>query len=209
MKSVAIFSRHLRMSWLIQGVLLGNVSLVLVENKTGKEQSWTFWHSENSEGLGMWQWVILPLPEILDRFWFQITASWEEGSDAIIAFDNVSLSLDCYLTKGPAQVHPYWWNWAGSEFPVWHEWAVRHRVREISFQLRQNRHLSSQADAEGSVSVTIVEMERRHLEVPLQTQTICSPVEVARRSLDGNKSSWEISSSAVPPFLIQQLFFPT
>uniref|UniRef100_A0A8C9UH39 Tyrosine-protein kinase receptor n=1 Tax=Serinus canaria TaxID=9135 RepID=A0A8C9UH39_SERCA len=89
----------LRMSWLIHGVLLGNVSLVLVENKTGKEQSWTFWHSENSEGLGIWQWVILPLPEILDRFWFQITASWEEGSDAIIAFDNVSLSLDCYLTS--------------------------------------------------------------------------------------------------------------
>uniref|UniRef100_A0A8C3UBP7 Tyrosine-protein kinase receptor n=1 Tax=Catharus ustulatus TaxID=91951 RepID=A0A8C3UBP7_CATUS len=88
----------LRMSWLIHGVLLGNVSLVLVENKTGKEQSWTFWHSENSEGLGIWQWMILPLPEILDRFWFQITASWEEGSDAIVAFDNVSLSLDCYLT---------------------------------------------------------------------------------------------------------------
>ncbi|NXO22523.1 ALK kinase, partial [Cisticola juncidis] len=91
-------SQNLRMSWLIHGVLLGNVSLVLVENKTGKEQSWTFWHSENSEGLGIWQWMILPLPEILDRFWFQITASWEEGSDAIIAFDNVSLSLDCYLT---------------------------------------------------------------------------------------------------------------
>ncbi|TRZ26085.1 hypothetical protein HGM15179_001057, partial [Zosterops borbonicus] len=89
---------ELRLSWLIHGVLLGNVSLVLVENKTGKEQSWTFWHSENSEGLGIWQWMILPLPEILDRFWFQITASWEEGSDAIIAFDNVSLSLDCYLT---------------------------------------------------------------------------------------------------------------
>uniref|UniRef100_A0A8C3MQP1 Tyrosine-protein kinase receptor n=1 Tax=Geospiza parvula TaxID=87175 RepID=A0A8C3MQP1_GEOPR len=89
----------LRMSWLIHGVLLGNVSLVLVENKTGKEQSWTFWHSENSEALGIWQWMILPLPEILDRFWFQITASWEEGSDAIIAFDNVSLSLDCYLTS--------------------------------------------------------------------------------------------------------------
>uniref|UniRef100_A0A8C0VAM7 Tyrosine-protein kinase receptor n=1 Tax=Cyanistes caeruleus TaxID=156563 RepID=A0A8C0VAM7_CYACU len=88
----------LRMSWLIHGVLLGNVSLMLVENKTGKEQSWMFWHSENSEGLGIWQWMILPLPEILDRFWFQITASWEEGSDAIIAFDNVSLSLDCYLT---------------------------------------------------------------------------------------------------------------
>lgn len=56
------------MSWLIHGVLLGNVSLVLVENKTGKEQSWTFWHSENSEGLGIWQWMTLPLPDILDRY---------------------------------------------------------------------------------------------------------------------------------------------
>ncbi|XP_071662006.1 ALK tyrosine kinase receptor-like isoform X1 [Patagioenas fasciata] len=89
---------ELRMSWLIHGVLLGNISLVLVENKTGMEQSRTFWHVDNSEGLGIWQWMILPLPDILDRFWFQIIASWEEGSDAVIAFDNVSLSLDCYLT---------------------------------------------------------------------------------------------------------------
>ncbi|XP_065690178.2 ALK tyrosine kinase receptor-like [Patagioenas fasciata] len=86
------------MSWLIHGVLLGNISLVLVENKTGMEQSRTFWHVDNSKGLGIWQWMILPLPDILDRFWFQIIASWEEGSDAVIAFDNVSLSLDCYLT---------------------------------------------------------------------------------------------------------------
>ncbi|KAJ7414603.1 ALK tyrosine kinase receptor [Willisornis vidua] len=95
---VAKASQQLRMSWLIHGVLLGNISLVVVENKTGKEQSWTFWHSDNSEGLGIWQGMILPLPDILDRFWFQIIASWGEGSDAIIAFDNVSLSLDCYLT---------------------------------------------------------------------------------------------------------------
>lgn len=64
------------MSWLIQGVLLGNVSLVLVENKTGKEQSWTFWHSENSEGLGIWQWMILPLPEILDRYESSYYPAW-------------------------------------------------------------------------------------------------------------------------------------
>lgn len=89
---------ELRMSWLIRGVLLGNISLVLVENKTGKELSRTFWHSANSEGLGIWQWLILPLPDILDRFWFQIIASWERGSNAVIAFDNVSLSLDCFLT---------------------------------------------------------------------------------------------------------------
>lgn len=40
-----------------------------------------------------------PCSPNLCRFWFQIFASWEEGSDAIIAFDNVSLSLDCYLTS--------------------------------------------------------------------------------------------------------------
>ncbi|NXJ81662.1 ALK kinase, partial [Trogon melanurus] len=91
-------SSNLRMSWLIHGVLLGNISLVLVENKTGKEQSRMLWHADNGKGLGIWQWMILPLPDVLDRFWFQIIASWEEGSDAIIAFDNVSLSLDCYLT---------------------------------------------------------------------------------------------------------------
>ncbi|XP_042718165.1 ALK tyrosine kinase receptor-like [Lagopus leucura] len=89
---------ELRMSWLIRGVLLGNISLVLVENKTGKELSRTFWHSANNEGLGIWQWLIIPLPDILDRFWFQIIASWERGSNAVIAFDNVSLSLDCFLT---------------------------------------------------------------------------------------------------------------
>ncbi|XP_051468926.1 ALK tyrosine kinase receptor isoform X4 [Apus apus] len=101
---------ELRMSWLIHGVLLGNISLVMVENKTGKEQSRTFWHSNNNEVLGIWQWMILPLPHILDRFWFQIIASWEQGSDAIIAFDNVSLSLDCYLTisgeKTPQGITP-------------------------------------------------------------------------------------------------------
>lgn len=40
-----------------------------------------------------------PSSSNLCRFWFQIVASWEEGSDAVIAFDNVSLSLDCYLTS--------------------------------------------------------------------------------------------------------------
>ncbi|KYO43476.1 leukocyte tyrosine kinase receptor isoform A [Alligator mississippiensis] len=89
---------ELRMSWLIHGSFLGNISLVLVENKTGKEQSRTFWHFTNNEGFGIWQWMVLALPDVSDRFWFQIITSWEEESDAIIAFDNVSLSLDCYLT---------------------------------------------------------------------------------------------------------------
>nr|XP_036865203.1 ALK tyrosine kinase receptor [Manis javanica] len=89
---------ELRMSWLIHGVLQGNVSLVLVENKTGKEQSRTVWHVATSEGLSLWQWTVLPLLEVADRFWLQIVAWWGQGSRAIVAFDNISISLDCYLT---------------------------------------------------------------------------------------------------------------
>ncbi|KAI5125139.1 Alk Tyrosine Kinase Receptor [Manis pentadactyla] len=91
-------SWSLRMSWLIHGVLQGNVSLVLVENKTGKEQSRTVWHVATSEGLSLWQWTVLPLLEVADRFWLQIVAWWGQGSRATVAFDNISISLDCYLT---------------------------------------------------------------------------------------------------------------
>uniref|UniRef100_A0A8C2P3L6 Tyrosine-protein kinase receptor n=1 Tax=Capra hircus TaxID=9925 RepID=A0A8C2P3L6_CAPHI len=89
---------ELRMSWLIRGVLQGNVSLMLVENKTGKEQSRMIWHVATLEGLSLWQWTVLPLLEVADRFWLQIVAWWGQGSRAVVAFDNISVSLDCYLT---------------------------------------------------------------------------------------------------------------
>uniref|UniRef100_A0A8C3YL62 Tyrosine-protein kinase receptor n=1 Tax=Catagonus wagneri TaxID=51154 RepID=A0A8C3YL62_9CETA len=89
---------ELRMSWLIRGVLQGNVSLVLVENKTGKEQSRMIWHVTTTEGLSLWQWTVLPLLDVTDRFWLQIVAWWGQGSRATVAFDNISISLDCYLT---------------------------------------------------------------------------------------------------------------
>lgn len=59
---------QLRMSWLIRGVLQGNVSLVLVENKTGKEQSRMVWHVATSEGVSLWQWTVLPLLDVADRW---------------------------------------------------------------------------------------------------------------------------------------------
>lgn len=59
---------QLRMSWLIRGVLRGNVSLVLVENKTGKEQSRMVWHVATREGLSLWQWTVLPLLDVADRW---------------------------------------------------------------------------------------------------------------------------------------------
>ncbi|ERE68656.1 ALK tyrosine kinase receptor [Cricetulus griseus] len=86
------------MSWLIHGVLNGNVSLVLVENKTGKEQSRTVWHVATNEGLSLWQWTVLSLLDVTDRFWLQIVTWWGPGSGATVAFDNISISLDCYLT---------------------------------------------------------------------------------------------------------------
>lgn len=58
---------ELRMSWLIRGVLRGNVSLVLVENKTGKEQGRMVWHVAAYEGLSLWQWTVLPLLDVSDR----------------------------------------------------------------------------------------------------------------------------------------------
>ncbi|XP_004377705.1 ALK tyrosine kinase receptor [Trichechus manatus latirostris] len=89
---------ELQMSWLILGVLKGNVSLVLVENKTGKEQGRMVWHVATNEGLSLWQWIVLPLLNVSDRFWLQIVTWWGQGSRATVAFDNISISLDCYLT---------------------------------------------------------------------------------------------------------------
>uniref|UniRef100_A0A8D2E2N1 Tyrosine-protein kinase receptor n=1 Tax=Sciurus vulgaris TaxID=55149 RepID=A0A8D2E2N1_SCIVU len=89
---------ELRMSWLIRGVLRGNVSLMLVENKTGKEQSRMIWHVATNEGLSLWRWTVLPLLDVSDRFWLQMVAWWGQGSRATVAFDNISISLDCYLT---------------------------------------------------------------------------------------------------------------
>ncbi|XP_048367138.1 ALK tyrosine kinase receptor isoform X2 [Sphaerodactylus townsendi] len=96
---------ELRISWLIDGVLLGDVSLVLFENKTGKEQSRRLWHFDNRKGMGLWQKMVRPLTDVSDRFWLQIVTSWKAGSEAIIAFDNVSLSLDCYLTINEERTH--------------------------------------------------------------------------------------------------------
>ncbi|XP_006835230.1 PREDICTED: ALK tyrosine kinase receptor [Chrysochloris asiatica] len=89
---------ELRMYWLIRGILKGNLSLMLVENKTGKEQGRMVWHVDTNEGLSLWQCTVLPLLDVSDRFWLQIVAWWGKGSRATVAFDNISISLDCYLT---------------------------------------------------------------------------------------------------------------
>ncbi|XP_018423596.1 PREDICTED: ALK tyrosine kinase receptor [Nanorana parkeri] len=140
-------SSSLRMSFLLDGFLLGDVSIRLHDNKTGRAKSRTLWHFTNGEGLGVWQPLVLPLKDVMERtvpipilntgpqpilntvplsifrtapipilntgsqpalstgllpifrFWLEIRASWSKDSDSIIAFDNVSLSLGCYLTS--------------------------------------------------------------------------------------------------------------
>ncbi|XP_044929832.1 ALK tyrosine kinase receptor-like [Mustela putorius furo] len=56
------------------------------------------WHVATNEGLSLWQWTVLPLLDVTDRFWLQMVAWWGQGSRATVAFDNISISLDCYLT---------------------------------------------------------------------------------------------------------------
>nr|DBA27344.1 TPA: hypothetical protein GDO54_011503 [Pyxicephalus adspersus] len=90
---------ELRMSFLLDGFLLGDISVRLHDNKTGRAKSRTLWHFTNGEGLGVWQHLVLPLQDVMERFWLEIRASWSKDSDSIIAFDNVSLSLGCYLTS--------------------------------------------------------------------------------------------------------------
>ena len=43
---------------------------MLVENKTGKEQSRMIWRVATLEGLSLWQWTVLPLLEVADRWAF-------------------------------------------------------------------------------------------------------------------------------------------
>ncbi|XP_069811419.1 ALK tyrosine kinase receptor isoform X1 [Dendropsophus ebraccatus] len=90
---------ELRMSFLLEGFLLGDVSVRLHDNRTGRVKTRTLWHFANGEGLGVWQHLVLSLQGVLERFWLEIHASWSKESDSIIAFDNISLSLGCYLTS--------------------------------------------------------------------------------------------------------------
>ncbi|XP_063775488.1 ALK tyrosine kinase receptor [Pseudophryne corroboree] len=90
---------ELRMSFLLDGFWLGDVSVRLHDNRTGKVKTRTLWHFANGEGLGVWEHIVLSLQDVLGRFWLEIHASWAKDIEAIIAFDNVSLSLGCYLTS--------------------------------------------------------------------------------------------------------------
>ncbi|XP_077341503.1 ALK tyrosine kinase receptor-like [Lithobates pipiens] len=90
---------ELGMSFLLDGFLHGDISVRLHDNRTGRAKHRTLWHFTNGEGLKVWQHLVLPLQDVMERFWLEIRASWSKDSDSIIAFDNVSLSLGCYLTS--------------------------------------------------------------------------------------------------------------
>ncbi|XP_048392847.1 ALK tyrosine kinase receptor-like isoform X1 [Stegostoma tigrinum] len=90
---------EVRMSLCLYGTLVGNLSFLVVENKTDEEYIRTLWEFANITGSGSWQKATLKLPDVSDRFWLQLNTVWTDESTAIIALDNVTLSLDCYLSS--------------------------------------------------------------------------------------------------------------
>ncbi|XP_069787115.1 ALK tyrosine kinase receptor-like [Narcine bancroftii] len=78
---------------------MGSLSFLVVENKTEEEYVRTLWEFGNITGSGSWQKITLSLTDVSDRFWLQLNTVWIEESSAVIALDNVTLSLDCYLTS--------------------------------------------------------------------------------------------------------------
>ncbi|GCB71305.1 hypothetical protein scyTo_0005901 [Scyliorhinus torazame] len=90
---------EVRMSLCLYGTLMGNLSFLIVENKTDQEYVRTLWEFANITGSGSWQKATLPLPDVSDRFWLQLNTVWTEESSAVIALDNVTLNLDCYLSS--------------------------------------------------------------------------------------------------------------
>ncbi|XP_067901353.1 ALK tyrosine kinase receptor-like isoform X1 [Heterodontus francisci] len=90
---------EVHMSLCLYGTLMGSLSFLVVENKTDQEYVRTLWEFVNMTGSGSWQKTIIPLPDVSDRFWLQLNTIWTEESSAVIALDNVTLSLDCYLSS--------------------------------------------------------------------------------------------------------------
>uniref|UniRef100_UPI00398F2C19 ALK tyrosine kinase receptor-like n=1 Tax=Pristiophorus japonicus TaxID=55135 RepID=UPI00398F2C19 len=90
---------EVRMSLCLYGTLMGSLSFLAVENKTDQEYVRTLWEFANITGSGSWQKTTFSLPDLSDRFWLQLNTVWTEESSAVIALDNVTLSLDCYLAS--------------------------------------------------------------------------------------------------------------
>ncbi|XP_062911674.1 ALK tyrosine kinase receptor-like isoform X2 [Mobula hypostoma] len=90
---------EVHISLCLYGTLMGSLSFLIVENKTDEEYVRMLWEFGNITGSGSWQKITLSLPDVSDRFWLQLNTAWTEESSAVIALDNVTLSLACYLTS--------------------------------------------------------------------------------------------------------------
>ncbi|XP_055495989.1 ALK tyrosine kinase receptor-like [Leucoraja erinacea] len=90
---------QVHMSLCLFGTLMGSLSFMLVENRTDEEYGRTLWEFGNATGSGSWQKIALSLSNVSDRFWLQLNTAWTDESSAVIALDNVTVSLDCYLTS--------------------------------------------------------------------------------------------------------------
>ncbi|XP_029454514.1 leukocyte tyrosine kinase receptor [Rhinatrema bivittatum] len=79
----------------IYGNYNGTISLTVVEECTVPGNSCLVW-----ERMGSWadQWFIVTrqLPELQNRFYLKLLASWSQNSVADIAVDNITFGLDCF-----------------------------------------------------------------------------------------------------------------
>ncbi|KAJ8289171.1 hypothetical protein COCON_G00018300 [Conger conger] len=83
----------------------GALSLLLAENSTGPEKLRRLWHAgieedrEDGDREPGWRLVTVPLYNLTDWFWLQFTASGVSGRGSHVKLDNLSLSMDCFLTS--------------------------------------------------------------------------------------------------------------
>uniref|UniRef100_A0A4W3GKN5 Tyrosine-protein kinase receptor n=1 Tax=Callorhinchus milii TaxID=7868 RepID=A0A4W3GKN5_CALMI len=92
------FRTQVRFSLCFYGTLMGSLSFWVVENKT-EEENVKLWEFGDVKGTGSWQVTTLTLSDMSDRFWLELHAAWTAESSAIIALDNITLSLNCYLAS--------------------------------------------------------------------------------------------------------------
>ncbi|KAJ8289591.1 hypothetical protein GJAV_G00003070 [Gymnothorax javanicus] len=87
--------------WLCSGgPQRGLLSLWLAENSTGPERLRRMWYRgmEDDREPG-WRLITVPLYNLSDWFWLQFRTNGLFGRESYVKVDNISLSMDCFLTS--------------------------------------------------------------------------------------------------------------
>ncbi|KAG7511008.1 ALK tyrosine kinase receptor [Solea senegalensis] len=81
------------------GLQRGMLSLWIVENSTGPEEQRRLWHSASEpKSERGWKLIVLPLFGLADWFWLQFSIEDGPGPSSAIFLDNISFSMDCFMT---------------------------------------------------------------------------------------------------------------